>query len=302
LAKLPTSWSFLFLEGSRETVVKKGRRKGLMDEIDIRDVTKENVEDLCWVCVSPEKRDDPDWMRGAADKKKWALEALPKWGPFAKVAYLNGSPAGMIQYRPLPEERVVHIDCTYVLIPDYWRKGTATRLLNSLMEDVKKPMSWFDNKRPLGLVTRTFLGGAPEQYTAREFFTRKGFRQIGEDPDYLYYPLQPGFVYKPVPKKEVRYVPQDEDKGKVIIISGPDYCPATYPYFLNRMEKYIREIEPGVSIRWIDSSEEPEEVRKRNVGVSDCIVSAKLIKSYVLDKDSFQREVRSALRHEPTQL
>ncbi len=267
-----------------------------MDEINVRDATEETVDDLCWVCVSPERRDDSDWIRGVADKKKWAVRALGEWGPFAKVAYLDGSPAGMIEYRPLREECVVHIDCIYVLIPDHWRKGIAGRLWNSLMENVQKPMSWFDNKQPLGLVTRTFPGGAPEQYTAREFFTGKGFRQIGEDPDYLYYPLQPGFVYKPVPKKEVRYISQDEDKGKVVIISGPDYCPATYPYFLKRMERYIREVAPGVYIRWIDSSEEPEEVRRRNVGVSDCIVNAKLIKSYVLDKDDFQKEVRAALR------
>ncbi|MDH4068066.1 MAG: GNAT family N-acetyltransferase [Dehalococcoidia bacterium] len=266
-----------------------------MDEIDVRDVTTENLDDLCWVCVSPEKRDDPDWIRGVADKKKWAVEALAEWGPFAKVAYHNGSAAGMIHYRPLSEERVVHIDCIYVLVSSHWRKGIATRLLSSLMEDVKKRMRWFDNRRPLALVTKTFLGGAPEQYTAREFFTKKGFRQIGEGPDHLYYPLEAGFVYKPVPKKEVGYIPQDEDRGKVVIISGPDYCPATYPFFLKRTEKYIRETYLEVPIRWVDSSEEPAEVRKRNVAVGDCIVNARLMPSYVLDKDGFEREAKAAL-------
>jgi hypothetical protein len=130
-----------------------------MDEITVKDVTREDVDDLCWVCVSPDVRDDPDWIRGVADKKKWALEMLPKWGPFAKVAYENGSPAGMIQYRPLPEERVVHIDYVYVPAQSCWGKGIATRLLNSLMEDVQKPMGWFDNRRPLALVTTTFPGG-----------------------------------------------------------------------------------------------------------------------------------------------
>jgi hypothetical protein len=157
-------------------------------------------------------------------------------------------------------------------------------------------MDWFDGKRPVALVTTTFRGGAGEQYTAREFFTREGFRQIGKDPDHLYYLLQPGFAYNPIPRKEVPYVPQNEDKGKVVIISGPDHCPATYPYFLKRMEKYIREIAPGVSIRWIDSSEEPGEVKKRAVSVGDCTVNARLIKSCVLDKDRFQEEVQTALR------
>jgi GNAT superfamily N-acetyltransferase len=158
----------------QEKAAQKRRRKGLMDEIDVKDVTKQNVDDLCRMCVLPEMRDDPDWIRGAADKKKWALKMLPRWGPFAKVAYHDGSPVGMIQYRPVPDERVVRIDCIYVLNPGSWRKGIATRLLDSLLEDVKKPMSWFDNGRPLALVTRTFPGEALGQYTAREFFTRKG--------------------------------------------------------------------------------------------------------------------------------
>jgi GNAT superfamily N-acetyltransferase len=271
------------------------RRKGPMDEINVRNVTEENVEDLCWVCVFPCQRDDPDWVKGAEDKKKWAAEMLPKWGSFAKVAYENSGPAGMIQYRPVPEQRIVNIDCIYVPVKSYWGKGIGSILLRSLMQDVQEPMSWVDNRRPFALVTTTFPGGAPEQYTAREFFKRKGFRQIGDDPDHVYYPLQSGFVYKPVPKKEVRYLPQDEDKGKVIIISGPDYCPATYPYFLKRMEKYIKEICPNVPVRWMDSSEEPEEIEKRNVAVGSCIVNARLIKSYVLNKDNFQKEVRAAL-------
>ena len=268
----------------------------MTDGIIVKNVREDNVDDLCRLCVASRLRDDPDWIRGAADKKKWAAEMFPKWGSFAKVAYENGNPAGMIQYRPSPEERVVRIDCMYVPAQRYWGKGIGSRLLRSLMEDVKKPMKWFDNRRPLALVTTTFPGGEPEQYTAREFFTRKGFRQIGEDPDHLYYPLQPCFVYKPLPKKEVRYIRQDEDQGKVVLISGPDYCPATYPYFLKRMEKYIREIDPGVSIRWIDSSEEPGEPKKRNVGIGACIVNATLIKSYVLAKDNFQKEVKVALK------
>jgi hypothetical protein len=71
-----------------------------MDEIDVRDVTKENVDDLCRVCVTSSVRDDPDWTKGAADKKKWVSEMLRKWGSCARVAYVNGGPAGMIQYRP----------------------------------------------------------------------------------------------------------------------------------------------------------------------------------------------------------
>jgi len=270
----------------------------LIDDINVEDVNEANMEDLCWLCVPVEKRHDPDFIKGVEDKKKWAAQMLRKWGSIAKLAYHNRGPVGMIQYKPVPDERTVHIDCIWVPPGQCLRKGIATRLLSSLMEDVKKPRSWFDKEPPFGLVTKTFPGEGPEQYSARDFFTGKGFKQIGEDPDYLYYPLRAGFVYRPFEKKEVKYVPQDEDKGKVLISCGPNGCPATYPFFLKRMEKYIREIDPEVSIRWIDSSEECDELEKRNIGIGDCIVNARLIRSFVLDKESFQKEVKEILKHE----
>jgi len=266
-----------------------------MDEIEIRDVVEDNIEDLCCVCVPLEKRDDPDFIKGVEEKEKWAIGMLHQWGSFAKLAYQGERPVGMIQFRPVPEERIVHIDCVYVPPAECLRKGIATRLLSSLMEDVKKPMTWFDNKRPLGLVTKTFPGEGPGQYSAREFFTRKGFKRIGEDADHLYYPLKAGFVCRPVEKEEATYVPQDEDKGKALIVCGPNGCPFTYPCFLKRMEEYIREIDREVPIRWMDSCEEPEELRKRNVGVGACIVNARLIGAFVLDRESFQKEVKESL-------
>jgi len=69
-----------------------------MDEIDIKDLAEENIEDLCQVCVPPNKWHHPDWIKGVAEKKKWAVDMLRKWGSFAKVAYQGGAPVGMIQY------------------------------------------------------------------------------------------------------------------------------------------------------------------------------------------------------------
>ncbi len=267
-----------------------------MTDIKIRDVTEENIVDLCQVCISPAARNEPDWVKGAEEKRKWAVDMVKKWGSFAKLAYIDGIPAGMIQYKPVPEERIVYLNCIFVPEDKYWQKGIGTQLLSSVMEDVKRPLVWFDNQPASALVTRTFPGGAPNQLTARQFFKKKGFKQVGKDPDYLYYPLKEGFVYKPKEKKAVEYLPQKEDKGKVLIICGPDKCPATYPYFLKRMEKYISEIEREVPIVWIDTSEQPEEVKRRNASIGDCIVNAKLIKSFVLDKSNFQKEVKAALK------
>ena len=47
-----------------------------MDEIEIRDVVDDNIEDLCCVCVPLEKRDDPGFIKGVEEKEKWAIEML----------------------------------------------------------------------------------------------------------------------------------------------------------------------------------------------------------------------------------
>jgi len=271
-----------------------------MDETSVVDVSESNLDDLCRVCVPAGKMQDPDWARGVAEKKAWAAEMLDRWGSFAKIAYLDDDPVGMIQYRPVLEERVVAIDCIYVPPGKSMRKGVASRLFASLMADVNRPMIWFDNRPPLALVVNTFEGGSHDQYTAREFFTRKGFIQIGRDPDDLVYPLETGYVYQHVEEKVAVYVPQEEDRGRAILVCGPNMCPATYPFFSKKMERYIQQVCPEVPIAWLDAAREPEEARKRRVGPGDCIVNARRIDTCVLDKEGFQREVKAALGQQET--
>ena len=265
-----------------------------MEKFRIRDVTKGKIEDLCQICIPSEKKDHPEFITGMEEKRKWAKKMLQTWGSFAKLAYRGSTTLGLIQYKPVPPERVTYIYCIFVPEKDQCQKGIATQLLSSLIEDMKKPKFWFDNKPALALVTRTFPGEKPDQFSARLFFTRMGFKQVGEDPDFLFYPLEEGFIYQPVKEKGAEYIPQEEDKGKVLLIHGPSYCPFSY-FFLKKTEQTIKEIAPGISIRWIDSSQEPDEVRKRG-NIEGCVVNTKPIKSFVLDKEDFQKEVTEALK------
>lgn len=266
-----------------------------MELVEVRDLTLENVIDLCRVCVSANKRDDPDWQRGIEEKRTWALKMLEKSGSFAKVAYIDETPAGMIQYQPLPDEEVVEIDCIYVHDPRFWRMGAGSALLSSLIEDMKKPLGWFENKPAKGLIVHTFPGGAQGQISARDFFTRKNFQPVGDDPDFLFLPLKEGFVYQPKPKIKRHYQAQAEDKGRVLIFCGPNNCSAAYPFFLKRMECYIREIDGKVPIEYVDVALEPDFIQKRNAGYGDCVVNGRLIGAFVLNKEDFQDEVRAAL-------
>lgn len=272
----------------------KGHYSNGMTTVTIRDVGFEIIDDLCQLCITEKNRGDPFFMKGIEEKRKWAMDMLKRWGPFAKLAYVGSDAAGLIQYEPLPDEKVVYVHCIYVPEKQYWRKGIAKKLLFSLVEDMRTPQSWFHNESAQALTTKTFPGEQPSQYPARLFFTKMGFKQVGDDPDFLYLPLREGFVYKPAEEKKIEYVPQEEDKGQVLIISGPSSCPFSY-VFLKRAEQAIMEIAPGVPIRWMNSVEVPAEVKKRG-NIEGCLVNARYIQSFVLNKEAFQKEVMEALK------
>jgi GNAT superfamily N-acetyltransferase len=245
--------------------------------------------------VPLERKSDPVFVRGVELKKIWAGDMLKRWGSVAKIAYVGESPAGLIQYTPVPDEMVVRIICIFVPYREHWRKGIGRRLLTSLIEDMRSPKSWFGGKPPSALVTKPFPGEKPGQYPARNFFVDMGFKQVEEDPSLLYYPLKHGFVYRPVERRRPNYVPQEDDKGKVVIIYSPSFCPWSY-LFLKKSGQEIGKAVQGVHIRWINSSEEPTEAEKR--GISEgVIVNGRLISSFILDdREAFINEVLTALR------
>jgi len=265
-----------------------------MEEIRIEEVRRENVEEVAWFCIFPEYREKLAFIQGVEEKVKWAEEMLQKWGKFAKLAYIGSSPVGQIHYHPVPEEKIVYIHCIYVPEKEHWRKGIARKLLSTLMEEVRKPQAWFHNQPALALVTKTFPGEKEGQYPARLFFTDVGFKPVGEDPEFLYYPLKEGFIYQPLPVETPNYILQEEDKGKAVILYGPSFCPFSY-VFLKKAEEEIKEVAPNIPIRWISKTEEPEEVKKRG-NVEGIVVNGKPIMAFVLNKASFQREVAEALK------
>jgi hypothetical protein len=264
-----------------------------VDEIRIVNVGEGHIEDLCRLCVPPEKRDEPEFVRGMEEKGKWAVKMLHKWGSFAKLAYRGSAPVGLIQYGPIPQERVVSIFCIYVPDREHWRLNAASKLLASSIKELEKPKDWFGGRPALALVTRTFSGEKPDQYSARSFFLRKGFQQVGDDSDLLEFPLIEDSTYQAVTEEEVNYIPQEEDKGMVVIIHGPTFCPYSY-VFLKRAERLITEVAPRAQIRWIDSSVEPEETEKRGLD-EGCVINAKHIKAFVFQEEDFKAEVSQAL-------
>jgi len=79
-----------------------------MEKLRIEDITKENIKDLCLICIPPEKIDHPVFITGMEEKRKWAMEMLRRWGTFARLAYEGSTAVGLIQYKPVPQERVIY--------------------------------------------------------------------------------------------------------------------------------------------------------------------------------------------------
>jgi len=261
-----------------------------MVNIEIRDVDRENIDQLINLCVPLDKKDDPLFIEGVKVKRRWAVKVLEKYGSIAKLAYLNSKPVGLIQYQPKVEEKLVEVTCIFVPEEENLRKGIGKSLLNALMEEAKKPKPFFGNDVPFALVTWAFE--VPGRYPQHEFYRKMGFKRVREDdPLLLYYPLKEGYVYTP---REAKFIPQEEDRGKALVFYDPS-CPFCI-YFSEKIKESIREVAPNIPIRTINMFEEYEEVKKRGQ-VPYCAVNGKPITASFIDKENFQKEVRKALEN-----
>lgn len=263
-----------------------------MAEIRIVEVSVSTAAELAWFCVPPEKRGDPAFRTGVEAKKAWIRERVETGVPVAKIAYFGPEAAGIVQYELVPEESVVHIHCTFVPEERHWRKGIGTELLRTLMEEMRRPQPWNGGRPALGVTTHAFPGHLPGQLPAQEFFRRRGFNPVGDDPDFLFFPLRPGGRYQ---RKRMppAHIPQPEDQGQALILHGPSFCPWAYLFNL-KAAQVIQEIAPGIPIRWMDRAKEPAEAGKRG-GYEGVVVNTRPIRALVFDRDEFIREVREAL-------
>ncbi|HVO36731.1 MAG TPA: GNAT family N-acetyltransferase [Candidatus Acidoferrum sp.] len=261
-----------------------------MKNLEIRDVTLENLDALVGLCVPPESKSDPLFIGGMKSKKKWAKQALERYGSIGKLAYVDSKPAGLIQYQPKQEEKVTEIVCIFVPEQQNMRKGIGKNLLKALIQHANRPQPIFNDNSPLALVTWAFE--VPGRYTQSEFYRKMGFKQANDrDPHLLYYPLEKGYVYSPRTKS---FTPQEEDRGKALIFYDPS-CPFCI-YFSEKIKDSIRQVSPDVSVRMINKFEEPKEVEKRGQ-TPYCAVNGKAITSFFMDKENFQKEVKVALEH-----
>lgn len=250
-------------------------------EYTIKDATEDEIGDVIALCIPPDNS-DPLLIKGVQTKKKWAQSVLDVYGSFARIAYRESTPVGMIQYRPDIDE-ILEITCIFVPDRQNHKKGIGTTLLNDLLNDIETPKLSFNI--PLkALVTYAFE--VPGFFPQHAFYQKKGFRNVEGDPYLMYYPLQKGYIHT---KKE--FTPQKKDKGNILIFFDPS-CPFCVS-FHEKLVSSIKEI-TDIPIKLINMYEDAKEVKKRGTAPY-CVVNTVPIQSFVTEREKFQEEVKKAL-------
>ena len=262
-------------------------------EVRIEDLQRSNLDDLIYVCSS-KKLNDPIHMKGIAMKKAWLNEMLKRYGPPAKIAYLNEKPVAQILFYPeeasptsiLSRKGVIHLDCIYNSTPEARQLGISTKLLQSLVEDCQQGKGCLRGTPCRFIVARTFDTG--EALSLPQFYAKRGFKPSPTESGIMYLPISE--PYQPGPQQG-EYEPLPEDRGRALVFYNPA-CEFSYS-FAFRIAEAIKKVAPSVPIELINEWENPEEsIRRKRCTI---VVNARPIKTFFMEKENFQREVREAL-------
>ena len=259
--------------------------------IDIRDLTKENLEDVFKIC-SHNRMADPIQLRGMGLKRSWLLETLDSRGPCTKIAYLDERPVGQIlcipeealPYIEKPREGVIRIHCIYNPFPEAQKKGVGNSLLKAVIDECKEGSASLRGIECTFLVAQEFNTG--EGIPLKDFYEKNGFK-MGQDE--MYYEILGEYV----PYAAVEYSPLQEDRDRAIIFFDP-ICEWGIGFAL-RVEGFLHEIDPDLPVQLLNTWENPGEYAKR--GLKQLVVNAVPIKSFWTDQDAMKKkEVDIALQ------
>ena len=105
----------------------------------IVDLTPETIDDSISLCIGSK----PGFEQAREEKRRWLEARLPS-RVGVKLAYDEGSLAGMLEYSPIEDtpfpvvgKRLLHIHCLWVL-PGFQKRGLAKSLVRSLVHEAEK--------------------------------------------------------------------------------------------------------------------------------------------------------------------
>jgi GNAT superfamily N-acetyltransferase len=234
--------------------------------IEIHDLSEENMDDALLACTPERIKEHPLYRQGTEIRRKWLLNTYRTVGPCVKIAYVNNIPAGMIQYTPLhhvpyfttKKRDTLYIHCIYTK-KEFRLMGVASRLLESLMKEMKQPNPVFENKP-----CRLLATSARERYGSNQpsYFRKKGFKStIGNVDAGLTL-----WLFKPGSNEclDIPIVGMSEVNEKGVRIFFDPTC--QWCIYLNEgVKRLIRELNPNTPIKETSLCDDPEEALKRRI-------------------------------------
>jgi predicted N-acetyltransferase YhbS len=168
-----------------------------IEKIEIKDVTKENVDDLVGLCAPSfeDERHAQTLKEGGLRKHEWIERALERFGVSAMVAYAEGRPVGFVEFYPmsafplLPERnrRTLLITCVFVPDKTLQNMGIGSKLVQGLIDKLRHaPMPSFGGRRAEEVAIGSWgcHAGFPDSLPRfRNFFLKNGFKEDPAFPD-----------------------------------------------------------------------------------------------------------------------
>jgi GNAT superfamily N-acetyltransferase len=264
-------------------------------EVEIRDMTENNVNDALSVCTPEKMMPILSYRQGLEVRREWLLGLLRTIGTCCKIAYINEKPVGMIQFNPLhripyfatQRRDALYIHCIFVK-HEFRNQGIGSKLLKVLINEMKEPNPLFGNKP-----CQVFVTTARERHGFRQpsYFRLKGFSKVAGN-------LNVGLLYQLSNEEQVETLdisghgPMRVDERGVKIFYDPScqYC----IYFNEGIRKLVREFRPDVSIEEFDLWTQSQEALKR--GVTSRVTYINGTPIIFQEPERFREAVREALQ------
>jgi len=166
-------------------------------EIEIRDLSYENIDDLANICTSQSDLSHAETLKeGNLRKRIWIEKALKTFGCCAKIAYVKGEPIGFVEFYPvqmfpilrrmLKDRKIILITCVFVggkrtkgLQREYQGRGIGSKLIQALINDLRqKRIPYFKNEKAEEIAIGSWCShaGFPEALPRlRKFFFKNRF-------------------------------------------------------------------------------------------------------------------------------